>query len=99
MGVPAPASTAEAVDMVLVGLRYLAAADPAAPPADPPVAADPPADPPADRLHPGGLRPPTDWRGYPEGASGVSWPASATAASSAANSSDQPPKGIAGRSL
>ena len=95
MGVPAPASTAEAVDMVLAGLRYLAAADPAAPP----VAADQPADPPADRLHPGGLRPPTDWRGYPEGASGVSWPASATAASSAANSSDQPLKGIAGRSL
>ena len=30
MGVPAPASTAEAVDMVLAGLRYLAAADPAA---------------------------------------------------------------------
>ena len=34
MGVPAPASTAEAVDMVLAGLRYLAAADPAAPPAE-----------------------------------------------------------------
>jgi hypothetical protein len=30
VGVPAPASTAEAVDMVLAGLRYLAAADPAA---------------------------------------------------------------------
>ena len=30
MGVPAPASTAEAVDMVLAGLRYLAGADPAA---------------------------------------------------------------------
>ena len=30
MGVPAPASTAEAVDMVLAGLGYLAAADPAA---------------------------------------------------------------------
>ncbi len=30
MGVPAPANTAEAVDMVLAGLRYLAAADPAA---------------------------------------------------------------------
>jgi hypothetical protein len=30
------------------------------PPADPPVAADQPADPPADRLHPAGLRPPTD---------------------------------------
>ena len=47
------------------------------------------------RDRPGGR----DWRGYPEGASGVSWPASATAASSAANSSDQPLKGIAGRSL
>jgi hypothetical protein len=30
VGVPAPATTAEAVDMVLAGLRYLAAADPAA---------------------------------------------------------------------
>jgi Domain of unknown function (DUF222) len=30
VGVPAPANTAEAVDMVLAGLRYLAAADPAA---------------------------------------------------------------------
>ena len=30
MGVPAPANTAEAVDMVLAGLRYLAAADPTA---------------------------------------------------------------------
>jgi len=30
VGVPAPASTAEAVDMVLAGLRYLAAADPTA---------------------------------------------------------------------
>ena len=30
MGVPAPASTADAVDMVLAGLRYLAAADPTA---------------------------------------------------------------------
>ena len=30
MDVPAPASTAEAVDMVLAGLRYLAAADPTA---------------------------------------------------------------------
>jgi hypothetical protein len=28
--IPAPASTAEAVDMVLTGLRYLAAADPTA---------------------------------------------------------------------
>ncbi len=28
MGVPAPASTAEAMDMVLAGLGYLAAADP-----------------------------------------------------------------------
>ncbi len=28
MGIPAPASTAEAVDMVLAGLSYLAAADP-----------------------------------------------------------------------
>lgn len=47
------------------------------------------------RDRPGGR----DWRGYPEAACGVSWPASATAASSAANSSDQPLKGIAGRSL
>ena len=30
MGIPAPASTAEAVDMVLAGLSYLAAADPTA---------------------------------------------------------------------
>ena len=30
MGIPAPASTAEAVDMVLAGLSYLAAADPSA---------------------------------------------------------------------
>ena len=30
MDVPAPASTAEAADMVLAGLRYLAAADPTA---------------------------------------------------------------------
>ena len=30
MSVPAPASTAEAADMVLAGLRYLAAADPTA---------------------------------------------------------------------
>ena len=30
MGVPAPASTAEAAEMVLAGLRYLAAADPTA---------------------------------------------------------------------
>ena len=30
MAVPAPASTAEAADMVLAGLRYLAAADPTA---------------------------------------------------------------------
>ena len=28
MGIPAPASTAEAADMVLAGLSYLAAADP-----------------------------------------------------------------------
>jgi hypothetical protein len=47
------------------------------------------------RDRPGGQ----DWRGYPQAAGGVSWPASATAASSAANSSDQPLKGIAGRSL
>ncbi len=29
MSIPVPASTAEAMDMVLTGLRYLAAADPA----------------------------------------------------------------------
>ena len=30
MGIPAPANTAEAMDMVLTGLRHLAAADPTA---------------------------------------------------------------------